>query len=122
MKSSGTLLEELIGAIRSAYKGKFDGLEEWTQTDLSLTCCYGETYGRIKYGVRVPMAPSTTSIIECEPKTKEKIRGETPKYWFIDRKNQGTVCLLKVISIKDHKLIAKVRSGSENFNAHFKRT
>lgn len=40
--------------------------------------------GQVQYGVRIPMKPAQTPLVNCKLSSTDRIYGEKPGYWFIN--------------------------------------
>lgn len=59
-------------------------LESWVDIPSVMRTKYGDFEGKLKYGIRIPIKPSTTPLIECEIGSSERIDGERARYWFVN--------------------------------------
>jgi hypothetical protein len=80
---------------------KANKLESWINVPSVMETRYGTIEGAVKYGVRLPMRPGITPLHDCEPKSNEKIEGETPGYWFINNDETTKVKLIAQLVSQD---------------------
>lgn len=59
-------------------------LEDWLNVPSIMETEYGRVEGTVKYGIRLPIKPGDIPLKECKPESKEKVKGETAKYWFVN--------------------------------------
>ena len=59
-------------------------LEDWINIPAIMETKHGIVRGSIKYGVRLPIMPATIPLQECEPNSREKIKGVKPRCWFVN--------------------------------------
>lgn len=59
-------------------------LEEWINIPSVMETRHGTVEGTIKYGIRLPIKPATTPLMECELGSRDKVSGEKAKYYFVN--------------------------------------
>ncbi len=59
-------------------------LEAWLNVPAIMKTREGNLEGTLKYGIREPIKPSTTPLVECEVGSKEEIGEEQADYWFVN--------------------------------------
>lgn len=87
------ILHFLFGTYTNFGKQKRDTLESWINVPTTIHTENIPVIGKIKYGVRKPMAPDCTPLIECELDSKKMVKGQLPKYWFVSEQNEPLLML-----------------------------
>ena len=98
-------------------------IKPWVGKSVLLESRMGDSYGRIAYGVRKPMAPAYTPLIECETCSREKTEGQRPSYWFVSEnpEHEGLKVRLLAYFAHESRIDAVVRDAGQIFTVKIKR-
>lgn len=88
---------------------------EWLGRNVNLESKFGNSHGKVLYGVRKPMASQLTPLIECEHGSREKIESEKPNYYFVSDEHTGLKIPLIVYSVNNDRIRAIARSAGSIF-------
>ena len=87
----------------------------WVGERAILESRYGNDYGRILYGVRMPIVSQLNPLAECPHGSKKKIQGETPNYYFVSDKHEGLKTRLSIWFVNNEKILAIGRGAGRVF-------
>lgn len=59
-------------------------IEDWVSIPVILEALGKRVEGTVKFGVRVPMKPGTTPLLECPVESRDLVNGQRPGYWFVN--------------------------------------
>ena len=79
----GRIITNTVAELFRIGKRKRQLLEGWVNSPATIQVQGEKIDGRIKYGVRVPMASAYRPLLECKPGSRKPVNGESPLYWFV---------------------------------------
>ncbi len=97
-----------------------DKMRDWIGKRVLLESESREDYGRILYGIK-NNSSELAQLIECEPGSKERVEGKSPRYYFVsDRFKELKIPILNHY-VNENEIYAIVKDIDYFFKARIKK-